>query len=77
MGELLRGGAAPGDPDRAAEILVRVVHASDLPGHLLLGAGAAEMALDFSRTQIAEASAWQAVSASADTDYPVDLPAAR
>jgi hypothetical protein len=37
------------------------------------------MALDYSRSQIAEASAWQAVSASADTgaDYPVDLPAAR
>jgi NAD(P)-dependent dehydrogenase (short-subunit alcohol dehydrogenase family) len=79
MGELLRGGAAQGDPDRAAEILVRVVHAGNLPSHLLLGAGAVEMALDYSRSQIAEASAWQAVSASADTgaDYPVDLPAVR
>jgi NAD(P)-dependent dehydrogenase (short-subunit alcohol dehydrogenase family) len=79
MGELLRGGAAPGDPDRAAEILVRVVHAGNLPSHLLLGAGAIGMALDYSRNQIAEASAWQAVSASADTgaDYPVDLPADR
>jgi NAD(P)-dependent dehydrogenase (short-subunit alcohol dehydrogenase family) len=80
MGELLRGGAAArGDPDRAAEILVRVVHADNVPSHLLLGAGAAAMALDYSRSQIAEASAWQSVSASADTgaDYPVDLPAAR
>jgi NAD(P)-dependent dehydrogenase (short-subunit alcohol dehydrogenase family) len=78
MGALLRGGgAAPGDPDRAAEILVRVVQAGNLPSHLLLGAGAVAMALDYSRSQIAEASAWQAVSASADTgaDYPVDLPA--
>jgi len=78
MGELLRGGgAAAGDPDRAAEILVRIVHAGNLPSHLLLGAGAAAMALDYSRRQIAEASTWQAVSASADTgaDYPVDLPA--
>jgi predicted deacylase len=33
------------------------------------------MALDYSRSQIAEATARQAVSASAD--YPVDLPAAR
>ncbi|HWG25875.1 SDR family NAD(P)-dependent oxidoreductase [Actinospica sp.] len=80
MGELLRGGnVAAGDPDRAAEILVRVVHADNLPSHLLLGAGAVAMALDYSRSQITEASAWQAVSASADTgaDYPVDLPAAR
>lgn len=80
MGEQLRGNrVAPGDPDRAAEILVRVVHADNLPSHLVLGAGAAEMALDYSRAQIAEASAWQAVSASADAgaDYPADLPATR
>ncbi|MFF2073370.1 SDR family NAD(P)-dependent oxidoreductase [Kitasatospora sp. NPDC058162] len=76
LAELLRGGAAPGDPDRAADILVRIVHAENLPGHLLLGAGAVQMALDYSRGQLAEATAWQAVSASADTGaaYPVDLP---
>ncbi|MEZ0112143.1 NAD(P)-dependent dehydrogenase (short-subunit alcohol dehydrogenase family) [Catenulispora sp. EB89] len=81
MGERLRAGGAAvqGDPDRAAEILVRVVHADNLPSHLLLGAGAVGMALDYSRGQIAEAGAWQAVSASADTgaDYPVELPTAR
>jgi NAD(P)-dependent dehydrogenase (short-subunit alcohol dehydrogenase family) len=79
MGEMLRGGAAPGDPDRAADILVRIVHADNLPSHLLLGAGAAGMALNYSRRQIAEASAWQAVSASADAGagYPVDLPTTR
>ncbi|MFC1406934.1 MULTISPECIES: SDR family NAD(P)-dependent oxidoreductase [Streptacidiphilus] len=78
LSERLRGGGtAPGDPDRAAEILVRIVHADKLPSHLLLGAGAVGMALDYSRSQLAEATAWQAVSASADTgaDYPVDLPA--
>ncbi|WP_194925493.1 SDR family NAD(P)-dependent oxidoreductase [Catenulispora pinisilvae] len=79
MSDLLRGGqgaVAAGDPDRAAQILVRIVHADNLPSHLLLGAGAARMALDYSRGQIAEATAWQAVSASADTgaEYPVDLP---
>ncbi|MEY9856042.1 NAD(P)-dependent dehydrogenase (short-subunit alcohol dehydrogenase family) [Catenulispora sp. GAS73] len=81
MGERLRSGGAvvQGDPDRAAEILVRIVHADNLPSHLLLGAGAVGMALDYSRSQIAEAGAWQAVSASADTgaDYPVELPTAR
>ncbi|MFF4925099.1 SDR family NAD(P)-dependent oxidoreductase [Kitasatospora sp. NPDC001261] len=78
LADLLRGGgAAVGDPDRAAQILVRIVHADRLPTHLLLGAGAADMALDYSRGQLAEATAWQAVSASADTGaaYPVDLPA--
>ena len=79
MAELLRRGTSQvGDPDRAAEILLRIVQSGDLPTHLLLGAGAARMALDYSHSQIAEATAWQAVSASADTgaDYPVDLPAA-
>jgi NAD(P)-dependent dehydrogenase (short-subunit alcohol dehydrogenase family) len=72
----VRAGAK-GDPDRAAEILVRTVHSDALPSHLLFGAGAARMALDYSRAQIAEASAWQEVSASADfgATYPVDLPA--
>jgi NAD(P)-dependent dehydrogenase (short-subunit alcohol dehydrogenase family) len=79
MAELLRRGTSQvGDPDRAAEILVRIVQSGNLPTHLLLGAGAARMALDYSHSQIAEASTWQGVSASADTgaDYPVDLPAA-
>lgn len=42
------------------------------------GAGAVDMALNYSRGQIAEATAWQALSASADADaaYPVDLPTA-
>jgi len=80
MSDRLRTGTSQvGDPDRAAEILVRIVQSGNLPTHLLLGAGAARMALDYSRNQIAEATAWQAVSASADTgaDYPVDLPAAK
>ena len=76
--DAVRGGAK-GDPDRAAEILVRVAKSDNVPTHLLFGAGAAKMALDYSQSQIVEASAWQAVSASADfgAEYPVDLPAAR
>jgi NAD(P)-dependent dehydrogenase (short-subunit alcohol dehydrogenase family) len=66
---------AAGDPKRAGEILVRVVKQPNLPSHLILGAGAVEMAQNYSRAQIAEASAWEAVSRSADFDqeYPVDL----
>ncbi|KOU08613.1 oxidoreductase [Streptomyces sp. NRRL F-5755] len=72
-----RGSRTAGDPDRAAEILVRVVKRDHLPTHLLLGETAARMALDYSRQQIAEAEAWQAVSVSADfgAEYPVGLPA--
>lgn len=71
------GHVAAGDPERAAEILVRVVKRRDLPGHLILGAGAVEMAQSYSRRQLAEADAWATVSRSADFDqqYPVELPA--
>lgn len=76
--EYLRGVADTGDPDRAGEILVRVAHSEPIPTHLLLGAGAARLALDYSAAQIAEATAWQDVSTSADfsADFPVDLPTA-
>ncbi|MGF6888655.1 hypothetical protein ABIA39_007823 [Nocardia sp. GAS34] len=77
LGELLRSGTTQiGDPDRAAQILVRIVHADTLPTHLLLGELAAQGALLYSRHQIEEATTWQAVSASADqgAQYPVDLP---
>ncbi|QHC32930.1 MULTISPECIES: SDR family NAD(P)-dependent oxidoreductase [unclassified Streptomyces] len=78
MNRLMRqntAGAA-GDPRRAAEIIVRTVRRGEVPGHLLLGVNAATMALDHSRRQLAEASAWEKVSRSADfgEPYPVPLP---
>jgi NAD(P)-dependent dehydrogenase (short-subunit alcohol dehydrogenase family) len=68
---------AAGDPKRAGEILVRMVRRHDLPTHLILGAGAVEMAQNWSRTQLAEADAWAQVSRSADfdQDYPPRFPA--
>jgi hypothetical protein len=73
---MLNGAAsAAGDPKRAGEILVRVVKQQDLPSHLILGAGAVQMAQDYSRSQITEAAAWEPISRSADFDqaYPVGL----
>jgi hypothetical protein len=69
---------AAGDPDRAAEIIVRTVKRGDPPAHLLLGVTAVEMALDYSARQLAEASAWEKVSRSADyaEPYPAALPPA-
>jgi NAD(P)-dependent dehydrogenase (short-subunit alcohol dehydrogenase family) len=76
MGILRAGRVMAGDPVRAAEILVRVAHADEQPSHLLLGRMAATMAIDYSERQLAEASAWQEVSVSADAveAYPVPLP---
>ncbi|WP_416484112.1 SDR family NAD(P)-dependent oxidoreductase [Streptomyces sp. CL12] len=78
MNRLMRqntAGAA-GDPRRAAEIIVRTVRRGEVPSHLLLGVNAATMALDHDRRRLAEASAWEKVSRSADfgEPYPVPLP---
>ncbi|MFH8625883.1 SDR family NAD(P)-dependent oxidoreductase [Streptomyces vietnamensis] len=74
MRESTSGGA--GDPARAAEIIVRTVRRGQVPSHLLLGANAVSMALDYSRSQLAQAGAWEKVSRSADftETYPVELP---
>ena len=71
------GATAAGDPQRAGEILVRMVRRRDLPAHLILGAGAVQMAQIYSRGQLTEADTWARVSQSADFDqeYPADFPA--
>ncbi|AUH43873.1 SDR family NAD(P)-dependent oxidoreductase [Streptomyces sp. CMB-StM0423] len=81
VGEMVRrraGVTSPGDPDRAGGILVRLVKETELPSHLVIGAGAVEMAQDYSRGQLDEAAAWEAVSRSADSgeEYPVAFPPA-
>ena len=65
-----------GDPVRGAQIIVSAVKRDNPPSHLLLGATAADMALDYSRRQITEASEWEKVSRSADygQPYPVEIP---
>ncbi|MCU1481532.1 MAG: family NAD(P)-dependent oxidoreductase [Subtercola sp.] len=66
-----------GDPVRGAEVIVNVVHSERVPTHLLLGVNAVEMSLAYSGAQFDEASAWSAVSRSADfaEPYPAPLPA--
>ena len=66
-----------GDPVRAAEIIVQAVKRDNPPSHLLLGVNAVEMSLDYSRRQLDEATAWEAVSRSADfaSPYPAEFPA--
>jgi NAD(P)-dependent dehydrogenase (short-subunit alcohol dehydrogenase family) len=68
-----------GDPLRAAEIIVQAVKRGDPPAHLLLGVTAVEMALDYSRRQLGEATAWESVSRSADyaEPYPAEFPPAK
>ncbi|MFC9789842.1 SDR family NAD(P)-dependent oxidoreductase [Rhodococcus sp. NPDC127528] len=73
---LVRSGKPAGDPDRAADILVRLIHQGELPTHLPLGADAVDMAVRYSEQQIAEVDRWRAVSSSADfaAPYPAEFP---
>ena len=66
----------PGDPERAAAILVRVAKSGDVPEHLPLGAVASAMSVAQDERLLASDRRWAAVSASADVDqpYPVELP---
>jgi NAD(P)-dependent dehydrogenase (short-subunit alcohol dehydrogenase family) len=63
-------GVQPGDPARAAEIIVRVVTSDDPPRRLLLGAAAVDLALASAEERSAEARAWAQVSREAD--FPPD-----
>src|SRR5579862_5607161 len=65
-----------GDPDRAAEILVRLAKRRDIPYHLPLGVTAAEASIRLDEQLLAEDTKWRAVSRSADfaEPYPVAFP---
>jgi hypothetical protein len=60
----------PGDPVRAAEILVRVAKRRDIPYHLPLGVIAAEGSIRLDEQLLAEDRRWREVSRSADVTEP-------
>jgi NAD(P)-dependent dehydrogenase (short-subunit alcohol dehydrogenase family) len=59
-------GTQPGDPARAARIIVEAVRLEDPPRRLLLGAGAVTQARDAGAARAAELEQWAGLSASAD-----------
>jgi NAD(P)-dependent dehydrogenase (short-subunit alcohol dehydrogenase family) len=66
-----------GDPERAAEILVRVAKRRDIPDHLPLGVNAVEGSIRLDELLLSGDRRWSDVSRSADFSepYPVELPA--
>ncbi|MDI9949260.1 oxidoreductase [Rhodococcus sp. IEGM 1305] len=64
-------GTQPGDPARAANVIIDVVESDDPPRRLLLGAGAVEMAHKSSVERAAEADKWATTSRAAD--FPAGL----
>ncbi|WP_338692892.1 oxidoreductase [Streptomyces sp. Q6] len=59
-------GTQPGDPVRAARVLIDVVRDDDPPRRLLLGAQAVSMALEAGEARAAETRKWAAASGAAD-----------
>lgn len=71
--ELLSGnavGTQPGDPQRAAEALLRIVDADEPPLRVLLGELAATMAPAAYRARLDEWARWEHLARTADFDEP-------
>ncbi len=66
----------PGDPVRAAEILVKVAKRRHIPYHLPLGVTAAEASIRLDEQLLCDDRSWREVSRSADSGqpYPVEFP---
>jgi short chain dehydrogenase len=66
----------PGDPDRAASIIVELAKRRDIPEHLTLGVVASEIAIAQDQRRLEEDRRWAAVSRSADAcePFPVEMP---
>jgi NAD(P)-dependent dehydrogenase (short-subunit alcohol dehydrogenase family) len=76
-GRLRQGpNSSPGDPERAAAILVQVAQRQDIPDNLTLGVVASEMAIAQDKNLLAEDQRWAPVSRSADVGqpYPAQFP---
>lgn len=61
-------GTQPGDPARAAQVLIEVIQGETMPARLLLGSDAVRIVGGEVETQLREIDAWKAVSAR--TDFP-------
>lgn len=63
-------GTQPGDPDRAARVIIDTVQSDDAPFRLLLGTDAVTIVRDELQGRIDEIDAWARVSRT--TDYPTE-----
>jgi NAD(P)-dependent dehydrogenase (short-subunit alcohol dehydrogenase family) len=78
MNDRMRQNSAgpPGDPARAAEILVRVAKRDHIPHHLPLGVNAVEMSIRLDQRLLQQDQQWRDVGRSADAGepYPIEFP---
>src|SRR5215469_16047777 len=65
----VKSGKQPGDPDKAAQILLKVVEAEQPPSHLLLGHDAPKFVREKLQSLNSEFAAWENVTKSTDFAY--------
>ena len=63
-------GQENSDPDKVAQVILRLVESDKLPAHLLLGSDAVQFTGQAEATRAAEAERWREVSVSTDVDAP-------
>ncbi|MCL6457783.1 MAG: hypothetical protein K6T85_07235 [Gorillibacterium sp.] len=55
-------GNEPGDPEKVAEIVLKVANAETLPAHILLGRDSVKMIRQIEEARMVDAERWSAVS---------------
>jgi NAD(P)-dependent dehydrogenase (short-subunit alcohol dehydrogenase family) len=70
-------GHETGDPDKVAQVVLRLASSDRLPPHLLLGSDAVQFAGQAEAARAADAERWREVSVSTDVDGPRSVPAFR
>jgi NAD(P)-dependent dehydrogenase (short-subunit alcohol dehydrogenase family) len=70
-------GHETSDPEKVAQVVLRLAASDGLPAHLLLGSDAVKHAAEAEATRAADAKRWREVSVSTDVDATASLPALR
>jgi NAD(P)-dependent dehydrogenase (short-subunit alcohol dehydrogenase family) len=63
-----KSGKQPGDPDKAAQVLLKIIEAEQPPSHLLLGSDALKLVRDQLENLSMEFTLWEKVTCSTDFD---------
>jgi NAD(P)-dependent dehydrogenase (short-subunit alcohol dehydrogenase family) len=67
-------GNETGDPEKVAQVILKIADAEALPPHILLGSDAFQYARQAEQARVADADRWQAVSVSIDMDNAGAVP---
>jgi NAD(P)-dependent dehydrogenase (short-subunit alcohol dehydrogenase family) len=79
LAEMLKShwGQETSDPEKVAQVVLRLAASDTLPAHLLLGSDAVQYAGQAEASRAADAERWREISVSTDVNAPGSLPALR